>query len=115
MQHHVDKRRMFEVRYSEQTWKATIVACRIVDANTGNAVTSTTLSDPSDRCSVCFVQPQAGVALVSCGHSQFCTRCTDTVVSIDSGSQYAEPHKCGAESICITSCSASDHTITWDY
>jgi len=49
-----------------------------------NATTSTELSETSDRCEVCLLQPRADEALVPCSHSRFCSSCADTVASMDS-------------------------------
>jgi len=52
-------------------------------------VSATTSSPPSvdappisDCCQVCLVAPRSAVALVPCGHAQFCTSCVDTLVNM---------------------------------
>jgi len=52
-------------------------------------VSATTSSPPSvdapptsDCFQVCLVAPRSGVALVPCGHAQFCTSCVDMLVNM---------------------------------
>lgn len=44
-----------------------------------------TFEGVDDSCEVCLLVPRAGVALVPCGHSRFCSSCADTVAAIGNG------------------------------
>jgi len=61
-------------------------ATALSDAATATTSTSPVPPGPADNyCEVCLIGQQDGVALVSCDHTQFCTTCVNTVVSMGTG------------------------------
>ena len=49
--------------------------------------TVTAVAASSDMCEVCLIEPRDRVALVPCGHSRFCSSCSDAVASMSMGCQ----------------------------